>query len=300
MMDDVAVFLQRYSRRKIKEGKSGADVWTVGDDMILKYAHRKTGIHAEVWRTYQNEARMYLWFRDHEISLVPDVLYEKITSEEVILLLRRYRALDRGKASLMLPDILRVLAELHSLPIPDFLGKPAQNRLILSQAQIDACLDGWRSVFSEHKGRFCITDIKFVAGCFNMLQKRFTPTELRLVHGDFHCGNLLLDENNMLRVCDWQNAHVDTPAVDLAFFLSRLSADGVFLDTERLIAGYCAAAREMGMSIDAESVRCDITLSSLHTAFVFWYQYLQGSPTERVESIFEKMIHDAHWLWERR
>ena len=57
-------------------------------------------------------------------------------------------------------------------------------------------------MLSEHKGRFRMADVQFVAAHFNMLQKWFVPTELELVHEDFHCDNLLLDKRN--RLCDFR------------------------------------------------------------------------------------------------
>lgn len=300
MIDNVQAFLSEHVHRRIGAGKSGADVWAVESDMLLKHARRKAVTDLGVWHSYQKEAQMYLWFQENSVSFVPEVLYARRTAEEVFLLLKRYRMLRHEEARDLLPDILRMLAKIHSLPAPEFLETPERKNTALPQAQVAACLHGWESVLEEHGDRFHIADAAFVAEHINMLNERFYPDVFVLVHGDFHCDNLLLDAHGEVIVCDWQNAHIGPPAGDIAFFLSRLSADGIFLDTDELIEKYCSAAKEEGVPAERESIRCGMTLSDLNTAFLFWHQYLHGNPPERVGGIFEKMVLDARWLLERR
>ena len=47
------------------------------------------------------------------------------------------------------------------------------------------------------------------------------PREPLVVHGDFRIGNLVVDENGLVGVLDWEFAHLDDPARDLAFALVR-------------------------------------------------------------------------------
>src|SRR6185437_13389163 len=42
-----------------------------------------------------------------------------------------------------------------------------------------------------------------------------------VVHGDFRIGNLVVDESGLVGVLDWEFAHLDDPARDLAFGLVR-------------------------------------------------------------------------------
>ena len=42
-----------------------------------------------------------------------------------------------------------------------------------------------------------------------------------VVHGDFRIGNLVVDESGLVGVLDWEFAHLDDPARDLAFSLVR-------------------------------------------------------------------------------
>ena len=296
---DVAVFLKEHAHQKIKTGKSGADVYAVGRDVLLKHARRAALPDAGVWDSYVTEARMYAWFHEKHVPWVPELLYERRTPQEVVLLLRRYQMLAHEEASSRLPEIMQTLARIHSLPAPDFLEAPKRSYAVLPPERLRECLDGWKSVLAEHGDRFNADDAAFVARHFNRVNERFYSQNFTLVHGDFHCDNLLMGEHGALLVCDWQNAHMGTPAGDVAFFLSRLSADGVSLDADALVGSYCAAAAALGVSADAEMIRCDRTLSSLNAAFLFWHQYLHDNPAERVGGIFYKMAADMNWLLRR-
>ena len=53
------------------------------------------------------------------------------------------------------------------------------------------------------------------------------PREPVVVHGDFRIGNLVVDENGLRGILDWEFAHIDDPARDLAFSLVRAWRFGV-------------------------------------------------------------------------
>jgi aminoglycoside phosphotransferase (APT) family kinase protein len=53
------------------------------------------------------------------------------------------------------------------------------------------------------------------------------PREPVVVHGDFRIGNLVVDENGLVGVLDWEFAHLDDPARDLSFGLVRAWRFGV-------------------------------------------------------------------------
>jgi len=48
-----------------------------------------------------------------------------------------------------------------------------------------------------------------------------------VVHGDFRIGNLVVDDHGLVGVLDWEFAHVDDPARDVAFSLVRAWRFGV-------------------------------------------------------------------------
>jgi aminoglycoside phosphotransferase (APT) family kinase protein len=53
------------------------------------------------------------------------------------------------------------------------------------------------------------------------------PREPVVVHGDFRIGNLVVDQEGLRGVLDWEFAHVDDPVRDLAFALVRAWRFGV-------------------------------------------------------------------------
>lgn len=80
-----------------------------------------------------------------------------------------------------------------------------------------------------------------------------------LVHGDFRSGNLMIDENGVAAVLDWELAHLGDPMEDLGWICVnswRFGEDhhpvGGFGSREDLFAGYEAAG---GMRVDPGRVR---------------------------------------------
>ena len=80
-----------------------------------------------------------------------------------------------------------------------------------------------------------------------------------LVHGDFRSGNLMIDENGVAAVLDWELAHLGDPMEDLGWICVnswRFGEDhnpvGGFGSREDLFAGYEAAG---GVRVDPGRVR---------------------------------------------
>ncbi|WP_146003571.1 phosphotransferase family protein [Kineobactrum sediminis] len=70
-----------------------------------------------------------------------------------------------------------------------------------------------------------------------------------LLHGDFRNGNLLVDENGLVAVLDWELAHCGDPAEDLGYLCGNVwrfgrsdKPVGGFGDYASLLAGYRAVA----------------------------------------------------------
>ena len=58
-------------------------------------------------------------------------------------------------------------------------------------------------------------------GLWWLRENRPPRREPVVVHGDFRIGNLVVDEDGLVGVLDWEFAHLDDPARDLAFALVR-------------------------------------------------------------------------------
>ena len=88
-------------------------------------------------------------------------------------------------------------------------------------------------------------------------------------------------------MCDWQSVSLCHPAVDIAFFMSRLQGDGIAFDENKIIDTYCSHAKS---GITKDEIKKQMALANINTTFRYWHYYLHGSPKEVVEGIVEKML----------
>lgn len=104
---------------------------------------------------------------------------------------------------------------------------------------------------------------------FRWLSERMPPADapLRLVHGDFRNGNMLIRPDGIAAVLDWELAHIGDPMRDLGWVCTgawRYSVIdkpvGGFGEREDLLAGYEAAG---GPKVDPEVLRFWEALGSL-------------------------------------
>jgi aminoglycoside phosphotransferase (APT) family kinase protein len=108
------------------------------------------------------------------------------------------------------------LAKIHALPperLP-FLEAATIDRLVVELDEVD-------------EPRPAIE-----LGLWWLRENRPPPREPVVVHGDFRIGNLVVDGSGLVGVLDWEFAHLDDPARDLAFSLVRawrFGADGLRL-----------------------------------------------------------------------
>src|SRR5436853_935067 len=97
------------------------------------------------------------------------------------------------------------LAKIHALP-PERLP-------FLEEATIERLADELDEVDEPHPA--------IELGLWWLRENRPAPREPVVVHGDFRIGNVAVDENGLVGVLDWEFAHLDDPARDLAFGLVR-------------------------------------------------------------------------------
>jgi len=93
------------------------------------------------------------------------------------------------------------------------------------------------------------------------------PVEPRLVHGDFRIGNVIVGEDGLRAVLDWEIVHIGDPAEDLAWCQVPPWRFGVL---DKPVGGigptepfYAAYADETGEPVDVERVRFFRILGSL-------------------------------------
>jgi aminoglycoside phosphotransferase (APT) family kinase protein len=91
-----------------------------------------------------------------------------------------------------------------------------------------------------------------------LAENRPPPTDRRVVHGDFRMGNVIVGNDGLRAVLDWELVHVGDPMEDLGWlcvkawrFGSPKPVAGV-ADYQRFFEAYAAAA---GHAVDADIVR---------------------------------------------
>lgn len=287
---NIAQYLQIHHAMSVAAGKSGAEVFYLDNGTTAKYA-RRDAISRDIWDSCIREARFYESISHLDLSFLPKIMYLEITDEELLIVMHQYTPLTVDRLTpQMLSQILGALASLHRETPPEFLLSEYQPiPPHIDSATAAACAEGWASVLAEHGQEFS-ADAAFpilAAGQFNRINERHTLKKTVLCHGDFHMGNILLDDADNPIFCDFQSCGIGDGCGDLSFFISRLSADGVQISSDSIIESY---STHSGLSVD--EIKKRMALSNFNTSFLFWHQYLHGSDTVRVHTIFDAMKSD--------
>ena len=118
------------------------------------------------------------------------------------------------------------------------------------------------------------------------------PATLRLVHGDFRNGNLIIDERGIAAVLDWEMAHAGDPMEDLAWlcvpswrFGEIEQVAGGFGPVEQLIEQFEAAG---GQKVDRVALHFWTVLGALYwgqSCVTFALEFRAGDRTVERASI---------------
>lgn len=295
---NIEEYLATHENRQIRNGKSGAEVWETEGRYVLKHVQKAKLQQPEVFSLYRNEAFFYQFYRHNGhkkmLSCLPEVLDVQVSDYEIMILMKKYQELSGEKADEeLLQKIIKVLATIHTQDIPDFLRQEQKEPEHFDKAQIENCLAGWRSVLAEHPGEFDERILTEAAEDINEIISWHHGEEQVLSHGDFHWDNLLKRENGDIMVCDWQGVGIGGASGDISFFLSRLGADGVNPEKEKVIELYCRERFLLtGKNISPKELQKHMNAANVIVSFQFWHQYLHGSSCERVRGIYEKMVMD--------
>jgi aminoglycoside phosphotransferase (APT) family kinase protein len=145
-------------------------------------------------------------------------------------------------------DCGAILARIHRIPESGFPGLSRDTPITL--------VEHWRDKYRETATRRPVFDAAFR---WLLDHAPPVPEAPRLVHGDFRNGNLMIGEDGIRAVLDWELAHVGDPMEDLAWIMvnswrfGRIDKPvGGFGDREDLFAAYSAAG---GDAVDPERVR---------------------------------------------
>jgi aminoglycoside phosphotransferase (APT) family kinase protein len=127
------------------------------------------------------------------------------------------RRIVRMEAPTQLPlQLAEELAKIHAIP---------RDRLpFLEEARLERMMDELDDVGDPHPA--------IELGLWWLHENRPEPREPVVNHGDYRIGNVVIDENGLVGVLDWEFAHIDDPVRDLGFGLVRAWRFGV--DDKRL------------------------------------------------------------------
>jgi aminoglycoside phosphotransferase (APT) family kinase protein len=129
------------------------------------------------------------------------------------------------------------------------------------------------------------------------------PSPLVLVHGDFRMGNLIVDDNGLAAVLDWELVHLGAAYEDLAWFCIRawrfgavqtLGAGGLG-SVERFLSAYESAS---GTTVDRQAFRWWLTVATLRWGVICRFQaerHLSGqSPSVELAAIGRR-VSETEW-----
>ncbi|MGI9597071.1 MAG: phosphotransferase, partial [Acidimicrobiales bacterium] len=140
----------------------------------------------------------------------------------------------------------------------------------------------WRGLIEEsgHAGHPILTDL------VGWLEANTPETErLTLVHGAFRTGNVLIDDDRVSAVLDWELQVIGDPMYDVAYILTELNREGTDLlsnvvPRQLFFDRYQAAT---GIEIDEDRCRYYQLLYAMRSA-AFWMSaaglYADGSNTD--------------------
>ena len=285
---------------EIKVGQSGADVFEIDGENILKHVVRKN-LKPDLFETYSREALFYQRKMNDAPAYLPKIIDVEISDDELIIMMKKYEHPDRSDINeSLLVKLARVLACVHTDVRPEFMKDDAKCAEPMEDQRIEYCLKGWKSVLAEHPGAFGDEAVQKISAKINEIIKWHDAEERVMTHGDFHWDNLLKDENDDILICDWQGVGIGGASGDLSFFLSRLGADGISIDERLFINAYAEAIKEMtGAVVDAGNITRHMAAANVITSFSFWHEFLHGNEEDRVRGIYDKMTEDFR-IWEMK
>ena len=293
----IKTIIERLAGTEITLGQSGAPVYELEENRVLKVAFRDEVKDERIWDSYVKEA---LFYESCKVEFLPKVFVNIHTENEVFLILEKCVPLEREKLEdELLQKIMDVLVQIHGMEMPVFLKADERKPVAFTEEEIQESLQGWKSVLDEHPGVWEAEVFEEIGTCINEINQKLFIEQSGFNHGDFHFENIMQDTEGNIKVVDWQNCGIGHVSGDISFFLSRLSADGYGIGEKEVIGMYCQSAVRRGSRIQAGEIEMQMCLANLNTSFRFWHQYLHGSTAERVAGIYEKMLTDAKTLIEQ-
>ena len=152
---NVKEYLVKHKVEEITNGQSGAGVYMINGEYILKHV-KKEKLDSKVFDTYKREALFYQEKKGKDL-FVPEIKELELSDDEIILIMKKYSELNRADIDdELISKIANLLAGVHGSDIPGFLNDNSDKQKLLSDNEIEDCVNGWMSVLNEHEGVYII------------------------------------------------------------------------------------------------------------------------------------------------
>ncbi len=191
-----------------------------------------------------------------------------------------------GSRPELLENIAQALAAVHRIPADTALAPIVEEPL----AQLRALHEG----LGEPHPVFELA--------FRVLGEDRPPARRALVHGDFRMGNLMVDEDRVSGVLDWELTHIGDPIEDLgwlcvpAWRFSRPDLPAAGLGTrEQLTAAY---EQHAGLKVAREDLRHWELLGTLRWGVICVmqaYTHLSGSRRSIEHAVIGRRACEVEW-----
>ncbi|HEX3285782.1 MAG TPA: phosphotransferase family protein [Mycobacterium sp.] len=215
----------------------------------------------------------------------PYLICNAIAGETIVR--RIHRTLDDTGRDRLLRQCAEALAAIHRAD-PDGIGLASTEQLAEWRDRLDEMGD---------------TTATFEWAFRWLAAHRPPPTPPRLVHGDFRMGNLIVDENGLAAVLDWELVHIGEIYEDLAWFCIRawrfgapeaLGAGGLG-SVEGFLSAYEDAA---GSVVDRDAFRWHLTVATLRWGVICRFQaerHLSGQTPSVELAAIGRRVSETEW-----
>ncbi|MGZ8803335.1 MAG: phosphotransferase family protein, partial [Mycobacterium sp.] len=160
-------------------------------------------------------------------------------------------------------------------------------------------LAGWRARLDEMGD----TTATFEWAFRRLEDRRPAPSPMRLVHGDFRMGNLIVGDSGLAAVLDWELTHIGEVYEDLAWFCIRawrfgapeaLGAGGLG-SVEAFLQAYEEAS---AATVDREAFRWWLTVATLRWGVICRHQaerHLSGQTRSVELAAIGRRVSETEW-----
>ncbi|MEZ0341159.1 phosphotransferase family protein [Mycobacterium sp. pV006] len=215
----------------------------------------------------------------------PYLICDAVAGETIVR--RIFRRLDDAGRDRLLAQCAQALAAIHRAD-PEGVGLTATDELSGSRDRLDEIGD---------------TTATFEWTLRQLDRERPDPSPMRLIHGDFRMGNLIVDESGLAAVLDWELTHLGEIYEDLAWFCIRawrfgapetMGAGGLG-SVETFLQAYEEAS---GTPVDRAAFRWWLTVATLKWGVICRYQaerHLSGQTRSVELAAIGRRVSETEW-----